>query len=132
MSDNNKVDGKYKVGYGKPPKSGQFKKGQSGNKPGKRKGTKNFKTDFLEELQTEIEVTEGSRKIKISKQRAMIKRLINGSLNGDSKNTAIAIQLMLDFNNSDEVKDNSKPLTASEIALLSSHLKTREEQEDDL
>jgi hypothetical protein len=30
----------YKIGYGKPPKHTQFKKGQSGNKKGKPKGAK--------------------------------------------------------------------------------------------
>ena len=35
----------YEVGYGKPPKDKQFKKGQSGNPKGRTKGTKNFISD---------------------------------------------------------------------------------------
>ena len=49
------------VGYGNPPKGSRFKKGQSGNRRGRPKGSKNLKTDLTEELQTEIKVREGPR-----------------------------------------------------------------------
>lgn len=112
----------YDVGYCKPPKTRRFQPGQSGNPKGRLKDSKNFKTDFLEELETKIEVTEGSKKITISKQRALIKRLINGSLNGDPKATAIAISMILNFNNDEEAKNASKPLTSSELELLKNYM----------
>ena len=70
----------YEVGYKKPPKQSQFKQGQSGNPRGRPKGTKNLKTDLLEELGEQILVREGSRTRKISKQRAMLKNLIAQTL----------------------------------------------------
>src|ERR1700730_396257 len=73
------------VGYGNPPKGSRFKKGQSGNRRGRPKGSKNLKTDLTEELQTEIKVREGSRAIKISKQRAIVKTLIAKTLTGDAR-----------------------------------------------
>ncbi len=42
--------GGYDVGYRKPPKHTRFKPGQSGNPRGRPKGTKNLKTDLIEEL----------------------------------------------------------------------------------
>ena len=67
---------KYDVGFGKPPKHTQFKKGQSGNPNGRPKGARNLKTDLFEELQTIVLVTEGSRKVRISKQLALVKVLL--------------------------------------------------------
>jgi hypothetical protein len=40
----------YKVGYGKPPKSGQFKRGKSGNPKGRPKGSLKLATDLAAEL----------------------------------------------------------------------------------
>ena len=118
----NSNGGDYEVGRGKPPRKHQFKKGQSGNPQGREAGSKNFRTDFMEELRTKIEITEGGKKVKISKQRALIKRLINGALSGDAKATTTAVGLLLDFSVSDDVKDNNKPLSEHEIALLKNHL----------
>ena len=73
----------YEVGYGKPPKDSQFKKGQSGNPKGRPRGSRNFKTDLQEEMQLQIQVTESGRPEIISKQRAMIKRAMEKALHGD-------------------------------------------------
>jgi len=115
----------YNVGRGKPPKEHQFKKGQSGNPKGRVSGSKNFRTDFMEELRTQVELTEGGKKIKVSKQRALIKRLINGALNGDAKATTTTVGLLIDFSSSDDVKDNAAPLSEHEMALLKTHLTTQ-------
>ena len=45
----------YEVGYGKPPKSRQWKPGQSGNPKGRPKGARNrLGTQFLEALEADF------------------------------------------------------------------------------
>ena len=40
----------YEIGYGRPPKHTQFKKGQSGNPEGRPKGIKSLSTELDDEL----------------------------------------------------------------------------------
>ena len=52
------------VGYRKPPKSGQFKKGISGNSSGRPKKQSDFLSALLREANSEVTITEkGKRKV---------------------------------------------------------------------
>jgi hypothetical protein len=76
------------VGYKRPPKDRQFRRGQSGNPNGRPLGARNFKTDLREELSESISFREGDRDILISKQRALIKRLVASAIEGDARSIA--------------------------------------------
>ncbi|MCX7307059.1 MAG: DUF5681 domain-containing protein [Afipia sp.] len=71
------------VGYRRPPKSGQFRPGQSGNPKGRKKRVANFKTDLTEELSETITIRENGRERRISKQRAFVKALMALAIKGD-------------------------------------------------
>jgi hypothetical protein len=71
------------VGYKRPPKHSQFKKGQTGNPKGRPKNARNFKTDLKEELSQLIVVRENGRERKISKMRALLKVIVNAAVLGD-------------------------------------------------
>ena len=85
----------YEVGYGRPPKHTRFKEGHSGNPNGRPIGTKNLKTDLMEELSERISVSEGGKPKKLSKQRALIKSLTAKAIKGDARAISILVNLMV-------------------------------------
>jgi hypothetical protein len=54
----------YEIGYGKPPKSGQFKKGISGNPSGRPKKPTDSVSVLMRELDSKFTINEsGQRKV---------------------------------------------------------------------
>ncbi|UWR01742.1 hypothetical protein K3740_11760 [Ruegeria conchae] len=99
MSDDTKD---YEVGYGKPPKATQFKKGRSGNPKGRPKGAKGVNARLKRELEAKITVREGNREVRISKAEAIAKRVTASALKGDTKMLMALLKLDTDlFNTSD-------------------------------
>ena len=83
--------GSYEVGFSKPPRSTQFKPGQSGNPAGRPHGAKNFATALEDELRAPVTVTENGKRKRISKREVIAKHLVNKAASGDLK----AIPLLL-------------------------------------
>ena len=91
MSENEAQD---EVGYGQPPKSGQFKKGQSGNQKGRPKGSKNLATIVLRESRQPVRVNgpRGSR--SVTKLEATVMQLGNKAAQGDIRSQREFISLV--------------------------------------
>jgi len=83
----------YEVGYGKPPRNTQFKKGQSGNPRGRPSGSKNLATLVSVALNEPVIVVENGGRRKINKREAIIKQLVNRSTKADWR----AIKILLDI-----------------------------------
>jgi hypothetical protein len=64
-----------KVGYARPPRATQFRRGNSGNPRGRPKGARNLLSDLRAELSAETRVTEAGRQITVTKQAAIVKSL---------------------------------------------------------
>jgi hypothetical protein len=110
----------FEVGYGKPPKQHQFKKGQSGYPQGRPKGSRNLKTDLAEELGKRVTIREGGRTRKISAQQAAIKRLLAKALSGELRAIEKLFELKLRLL-SEDVADSEVLLTADEAEILAQH-----------
>lgn len=82
MSENNTSDS-YEVGYGKPPRSTQFRKGVSGNPKGRPKKTLDFDHELIKESESFLTINENGRRRRISKHRAAIIQVINKAIGGN-------------------------------------------------
>jgi hypothetical protein len=85
------------VGYKNPPKDTQFKPGKSGNPSGRPKGSRNLRTDLMEELDEKIVVSEGGQQRTISKQRALVKAMMAKGMKGDTSAGKAIFNLALGF-----------------------------------
>lgn len=108
----------YQIGYKRPPKGTRFRPGHSGNPKGRPKGTKNLKTDLLEELQERIQVREGGQPKTLSKQRAMVKSLTNQAIQGDARASSILFTLLQRFYSDEEADRPEVELDAEDRAIL--------------
>jgi hypothetical protein len=72
------------VGYRRPPKETQFKRGESGNPSGRPKATVNMTTALTRTLSEPVEVeAEDGNTVTITKMEAAVKRLVDEAINGD-------------------------------------------------
>lgn len=74
-----------KIGYGRPPKKHQFKKGQSGNPGGRPKGSKSTDDLVIENLKKRMPARINGRPVTTNVQDAVIKAQIKKALEGDTK-----------------------------------------------
>jgi hypothetical protein len=81
----------YDVGYAKPPRDYQFKPGQSGYPPGRRKGAKNEETILRELLQQKVRITENGKVRKITLHEAILRRIAEDSLRGNIKSVGFLL-----------------------------------------
>ena len=89
---NTNSPGDYSIGRGKPPRSSQFRPGQSGNPGGRRKNSLNLTTVIKSVLEGEIDLTENGRKRRVVILEAILLRQAQEALRGQPR----AIDSLLD------------------------------------
>ncbi|WP_299076680.1 DUF5681 domain-containing protein [uncultured Ruegeria sp.] len=124
-------DPDYEVGYRKPPKHSQFKKGKSGNPKGRLKGARGFKTDLRAELSERVTISENGRQRTLTKQRLLVKQLAASAVKGDvraiSKLADLAVSLL---GPEDEAQQSVNTLSTEDDAILQSYLRRNSKGDD--
>lgn len=110
------------TGYKRPPTASRWKKGQSGNPTGRKKGTPNLKTDLQAELAELIQINEGGSPRRITKQRALLKSLAARGIQGDAKAANLVLNLMLRLLDPAPETVAEAPLAAADQALLDEYV----------
>nr|WP_087575756.1 DUF5681 domain-containing protein [Sphingomonas sp. CDS-1] len=112
--------GDYEVGYKKPPKRTQFKKGQSGNPKGRPKGAKSLQTIARRLLTEKISVRTARGENRVTRIEAMMMKLIESASKGDFR----ALQAMFTLyqqimpHEPIDVATADAPLSAADAATL--------------
>jgi hypothetical protein len=111
VENDNREDG-YTIGYRKPPRHSQFRKGLSGNFRGRPKGAKNFTTVAEEALLEPVIISQDGRRKRTTKMEVIFKQLVNKAAKGDHR----SIQLLISFLEKHPlIKRESTTMTAAEL-----------------
>ena len=113
----------YDVGYRRPPKATQFKKGKSGNPKGRPKGSRPIGAVLQEVLGQRISVTENGKTRRLPALEVMLRRLANDAM----RNEPVALKLMLSlfdrYGESPEAGIRLDEVLAEDRAILANFLK---------
>jgi Family of unknown function (DUF5681) len=120
----------YAIGYGRPPKHTQFKKGQSGNSKGRKKGSKGLMTIVREAMLQKVSVRTAQGEKRMTRAEATFAKMLEKGFAGDARALAIVLGMYRDAvpDEPSSASDTSGRSTESddkiiaEFLRLSSHL----------
>ena len=82
------------VGNGKPPKSGQFKKGISGNHSGRPKKQSDFLSALLREANSEVPITENGKRKVVKMIEVVAKQVMTKAATGNIQSQRLLYKLL--------------------------------------
>jgi hypothetical protein len=101
--------GKDDVGFKKPPKHTQFRKGRSGNPKGRPKERKNFTTSLNALLNERMAVREGGKIRSVTKGEAIALRFVHEALNGNRQFLRDLTKLIPEFERLVQETSSTRP-----------------------
>lgn len=124
-------DDSFEIGYGKPPKSHQFTKGESGNWQGRPKGAKGLASIVAKECRQLVQIRTARGPRRVTKLEAVVMQLANKAAQGEIRATR---EFMFLVARSEDTLNNealSKALSASDQSMMRSvHRRLKRLSED--
>jgi uncharacterized protein DUF5681 len=111
------------VGYKRPPKHTRFRPGHSGNPTGRKKNSRNFKTDLVAELHEKIPIRENGRDMRTTKQRAFVKALVAAAIKGDMRATTALVSFCTRSLGSEDEEDVNASPAAEDVEIIEAFVK---------
>ncbi len=102
----------------RPPVAGQFKPGQSGHPSGRKKGTKNHRTELDDQLNKTVTVTENGKRVRKKKWTVIIAQQINKALAGDLRAAQFITEQMVKYGLLVEGDNEPAKLTVDEASVF--------------
>lgn len=119
MTNKKKKD--YEVGYCKPPKEYQYKKGNSGNPNGRPRGSKNINSYFEELKKAKIAIKEDGEVKLVPGGKALALAMMKKALKGDVRAATLVIDIIQKIE-ARQTETTVKPLTKSDQQILDEFL----------
>ena len=91
MSEDTKTED-YEVGYGKPPKSGRFKKGVSGNPSGRPRKPTDPESEWRRELSSKVPAIENGKRKLITRSAAYKRQTTNKAIQGNTQAIRVVME----------------------------------------
>ncbi len=125
----------YKVGFARPPKASQFKRGHSGNPSGRPKGSRGVSAIIAKALAEKVVVTEQGQRREISKLEAAAKQLANQAAGGDQRAAKLVMGMLLQAEDkasgdAPEVDVEARRARDREVMTSLAHLLTQKKEAD--
>lgn len=110
------------VGYGRPPVSSRWKRGQSGNPKGRKKSAKTVAQSIEETLARRLTIEENGRPVTLTLQEIVLRKLAYAAARGDMNAIKTLFALKDRFHDSSETKLDPAELDPNDQAIIAGYL----------